>query len=61
MPILKRVLMLFFAVLLSSAIVACQEKEGPAEKAGKKLDEAVEKMGEKLEEAGDKAKEATQN
>lgn len=60
MPILKRVLSLFLVALFSAAIVACQEKERPAEQAGKKVDEAVEKMGEKVEEAGDKAKGATQ-
>lgn len=44
-------------VALSTAtvftLVAC-EKEGPAEKAGKKLDEAVEKAGDKIEDATDK-------
>lgn len=55
---------------LMLGICAC-EKEGPAEKAGKNIDEAVENAGdamkkagesagEKLEEAGDKVKDATE-
>jgi hypothetical protein len=31
------------------------EQEGPAERAGEKVDEAVEKADEKMEEAGEKA------
>ncbi|MDH3444107.1 MAG: transport-associated protein [Deltaproteobacteria bacterium] len=37
----------------------CQKEEGPAEKAGKKMDNAMEQAGQKIEEAGDKIKEAT--
>jgi len=43
---------------LTLGLIAC-EKEGPAEKAGEKVDEAVEKMGDQLEKAGDKMEEAT--
>jgi len=42
----------------SFGLVSC-EKEGPAEKAGKKVDQAVEKMGDQLEKAGDKVEKAT--
>jgi len=53
----------------AAALIACQQ-EGPAEKAGKKVDKAVEKAGDKVDEAagkvgdalkqaGDKVKEAT--
>ena len=38
-------------------LAAC-EKEGPAERAGKALDNAVESAGDKIENAGDKAKDA---
>jgi predicted small secreted protein len=38
-------------------LAAC-EQEGPAERAGKTLDNAVEQAGEKIENAGDKAKDA---
>ena len=54
---------LFVAMVLASALTiggfACEEKEGPAEKAGEKIDETVEEAGDKIEEAGDKVEEAT--
>jgi hypothetical protein len=33
-------------------------KEGPAEKAGKKIDKAIEKAGEEIEKAGQKVQDA---
>lgn len=49
------------SVLLSIAVLifalAGCEKEGPAEKAGENIDEAVEEMQEKAEETGDKVME----
>ena len=36
------------------ALSACQKQEGPAEKAGKEIDQASEKAAEKLNEATDK-------
>lgn len=51
------------AVLVLGAVVAmlpgCQKPEGPLERAGKSLDNAVEKTGESMERAGDKIKDAT--
>lgn len=32
---------------------ACQKQEGPAERAGKQVDETVEKAGQQIEKAGD--------
>lgn len=50
------------ATLIMSAIIvmlsACQ-KEGPAEKAGKAVDNAVDKTGQQLEKAGDKIQDAS--
>ena len=61
------------AALMLGALVAglsgCQKKEGPAERAGKAIDNAaekteqqvektMEKAGEKMEEAGEKMKDA---
>ncbi|OIR02265.1 hypothetical protein GALL_156370 [mine drainage metagenome] len=50
------------ATLIMSAIIvmlsACQ-KEGPAEKAGKAVDNAVDKTGQQLEKAGDKIEDAS--
>jgi len=41
------------ATALLTALAACQ-KEGPAERAGKSLDNAVDTAGQKIENAGDK-------
>lgn len=49
-------LFLAFGVLLS----AC-ESEGPAERAGEQIDQAVESAGEKVEEAADSAGESIEN
>ena len=43
------------------ALTGCQKKEGPAERAGKAMDNAAEKTGDKIEQAGDKIKDATQD
>jgi predicted small lipoprotein YifL len=48
------------AMVLSTLFIAlagCQ-KEGPAERAGKAMDNAAEKTGDKIEQAGDKIKDA---
>lgn len=42
---------------LLAAISGCQ-KEGPVEKAGKDVDQAVEKAGEKMEKAGENIQDA---
>jgi hypothetical protein len=61
MSILKKIILGFFSIMLIVSFTACK-KEGPAERAGKKIDEVVEKSGEKMKEsaekAGDKIKEA---
>ena len=55
---LKRWIM---CVLMSFAIFAfgACESEGPAEKAGEKIDEAAEEAAEKVEEAADAVEEKT--
>lgn len=52
----------FFAVLLSAVLglVGC-EREGTAEKAGQKIDQAAEKAGEKLENARETLGEKAEN
>ena len=40
---------------LLAALSGCQKPEGPAEKAGKKVDQTVEKAGEKIDAAKEKA------
>jgi hypothetical protein len=45
-------------VAFSLAVAACQPHEGPAERAGKSVDNAAQKAGNKIEKAGDKVKDA---
>ena len=61
MSLIKRIFMLFCALFLLNILVACQAPEGPAEQAGKKIDETVEKVGKEIEKAGDKVKKETQH
>jgi len=48
---------LILGVLLA-ALPGCQKKEGPAETAGKAVDQAVEKVGKQVEKAGDSIQDA---
>ena len=56
---MRRFRALALASLLAGtfALTAC-EKEGPAERAGKKIDNAAEKAGDAIEDAGDKVEDA---
>jgi hypothetical protein len=47
-----------FVVMCTLAMAACQPKEGPAERAGKSIDNAAQKAGDQVEKAGDKVKDA---
>lgn len=58
MPRLKSSVFVVVASM-SLAMAACQPHEGPAERAGKNVDNAVEKTGQQIEKAGDKVKDAT--
>jgi predicted small secreted protein len=51
-------LAVFAIVAFATTLTACQ-KEGPMERAGKKVDNAVEKTGQQIEKAGDKIQDAT--
>ncbi len=44
--------------VLLIALPGCQKKEGPAEQAGKSMDQAAEQAGEKIEQAGEKIQDA---
>jgi hypothetical protein len=57
MSISTKLLSTFFAGLVVIGLVGCKQ-EGPAERAGKTIDEAVEKTGEQIEKAGEKIKES---
>ena len=53
---MKPVKTLSAALVMSVLLVAlsgCQKQEGPAEQAGKKLDQTTEKVGEQIEKAGE--------
>lgn len=47
-------------VSCSLAMAACQPAEGPAEQAGKSVDNAAEKVGDQVEKAGEKMQDATE-
>ncbi len=53
-----RLLALPGVLTLSLVAVGC-DREGPAEKAGEKLDRGVEKTGDSLERAGDRTRDRT--
>ena len=54
MKILDRCKLLGIAALLVVGLGACDKNPGPAESAGKKIDQAAENAGNKMEEAADK-------
>jgi len=69
MSLFKKFILVFFSCMIIVSFGACK-KQGPAERAGEKIDEAVEKAGDKIkesaektgdkiEEAGEKVKEST--
>lgn len=47
--------------VLMTGLSACQKEEGPAERAGKAMDNAVEKTGKKIEQAGEKIQDAAKD
>jgi hypothetical protein len=54
MSIVKKIILIFLSSMIIVSFTACK-KEGPAERAGKKIDEAIEKAGEQIKESADKA------
>ncbi|MES2027419.1 MAG: hypothetical protein V4448_17875 [Pseudomonadota bacterium] len=46
--------------MLALTLSACQ-KEGPAEKAGKEVDQTMNKAGQQIEKAGDKIQDAAKD
>ncbi len=47
--------------ILMAGLSGCKKEEGPAERAGKSLDNAVQKAGEKVEQAGEKIQDAAKD
>ena len=50
-----------FVATCALATAACQPAEGPAERAGKSLDNAAEKVGDQIDDAAKKAKDAVKD
>ncbi|MGA8009875.1 MAG: hypothetical protein WCA24_10855 [Thiomonas sp.] len=50
---IKRLATVFAISLLLTMLYGCQKPEGPAQKAGKAIDQGVAKTGEQIEKAGD--------
>jgi len=58
MSLLKEIMLVLFSCMIIVSFAACK-KQGPAERAGEKIDKTIEKAGDKIEEAGEKVKEST--
>lgn len=59
MKTLKKIVSLLCGLMLIGFVSAC-EQEGPAEKAGEKVDQAVEESQEAMEEAGEESQDAAE-
>ena len=57
----RRISLSLGAVLLSLTLVACEKKEGPAEKMGKEVDKAAEQAGQAMEKAKDSVTETAKD
>jgi predicted small lipoprotein YifL len=53
----RSIITVLMMIILVVGLSGCH-KEGPLEKAGKKVDKAIEKTGEQIEKAGEKVKDA---
>lgn len=56
----KRVLFSTLATVMLMGTMAACDREGPAERAGRSVDEGVERAGEEMERAGEGAERATE-
>lgn len=61
MKFLSSVLAVLAMGALVTGLSACQKEEGPVERAGKSVDNAVQKAGEKIEQAGEKIQDAAKD
>ena len=55
---MTRMIPVLAAGLLLAGLAGCQKEEGPAERAGKALDNAVQEAGKQIEKAGEKIQDA---
>jgi len=58
MQLVKSVGLVFVAGFLLACLPGCEKKEGPAEHAGKAVDNAVDSVGKKIEKTGDNIQDA---
>jgi hypothetical protein len=61
MPFQLRNSLYVFVTVCAIATAACQPAEGPAERAGKQVDQAAQKAGDQIEKAGDKVQDAAED
>jgi hypothetical protein len=54
----KSAAMVLAAGVLMAGLSGCKKEEGPVERAGKAVDNAVQKAGEQVEKAGEKIQDA---
>lgn len=57
----RKVMTALLAGVLITGLSACQKEEGPAERAGKTMDNAVKQAGEQIEKAGEKIQEVARD
>ncbi|MFH1103091.1 MAG: hypothetical protein V1714_04920 [Pseudomonadota bacterium] len=57
---IQNVITALMMIVLMVGLSGCT-KEGPAEKAGKKIDKTIEKAGEQIEKAGEKVQDAVKD
>lgn len=60
MAIFKKLMLVLIAGVFMIGLGGCPEEEGPAERAGEEIDEAMEETGEEMEEAGEELEEAVE-
>jgi predicted small secreted protein len=61
MKIGRIVAVVFAAGVLVAGLSGCQKEEGPAERAGKAMDNAVDNAGKQIEKAGEKIQDAAKD
>jgi hypothetical protein len=57
MSVLNRIVATAAIAVVMTGLAGC-EREGPAERTGKKVDQSIERAGEKVERAGEKIQDA---
>lgn len=57
----KSALIVLAIAVLMTGLSGCKKEEGPAERAGKSLDNAVQKAGKEIEKAGEKIQDAAKD